>query len=200
MRKQRKQWQTILGGSEITADGDYRHEIERHLLLGRKAMTNLNSVLKSKANTLLTSPSSQSYGFSSSHVWMWGLDHKESECQRTDAFELWCWRRLLRVSWTARRSNKSILNDINSEYSLEGLMLKLKPQHFGHVMGRADSLEKIVMLGKIEGRRRRRWQRMRRLDGITSNGHEFEQDPGVGEGQESLACCSPWGCKELDMT
>ena len=190
----------IFLGSEITADGDYSHEIERHLLLGRKAMTNLNSILKSKANTLPTSPSSQSYGFSSSHVWMWGLDHKESECQRTDAFELWCWRRLLRVSWTARRSNKSILNDINTEYSLEGLMLKLQPQHFGHVMWRADSLEKIVMLGRIEGRRRRRWQRMRWLDGITINGHEFEQDPGVGEGQESLACCSPWGCKELDMT
>ena len=111
-------------------------------------------------------PSSQSYGFSSSHVWMWELDYKKSECQRIDAFELRCWRRLLRVPWTARRSNQSILNKINPEYSLEGLMLKLKLQYFGHLMRRTDSFEKTLMLGKIEGNRRRRWQRMRWLDGI----------------------------------
>ena len=112
-----------------------------------------------------------------------------------DAFELWCWRRLLRVPWTARRSNQSILKEISPEYSLERLMLKLKLQYFGHLMRRADSLEKTLMLGKIEGRRRRGWQRMRWLDG-----HEFDQVPGVGDGQGSLLCCSPWGHKESDMT
>ena len=112
-------------------------------------------------------PSSQSYGFSSSHVWMWELDRKESWAQRIDAFELWCWRRLLRVPWTARRSNPSILKGISPEFSLAGLILKLKLQYFGHLMWRADSLEKTLMLGKIEGRRRRGWQRIRWLDGIT---------------------------------
>ena len=114
-------------------------------------------------------PYSQSYGFSSSHVLMWELDHKETECQRTDAFKLWCWRRLLRVPWTARRSNQPILKEINPEYSLEGLMPKLKFQYFAHLMQRADSLEKTLMLGKIEGTRRRGWQRMRWLDGITDS-------------------------------
>ena len=112
-------------------------------------------------------PSSQIYGFSSSHVWMWELDHKEG--WRIDAFELWCWRRLLRVPWTTRRSNQSILKEINPEYALEGLMLKLKLQCFGHLMWRANSLEKTLMLGKVEGRRRRGQQRMRWLDGITSS-------------------------------
>ena len=118
-------------------------------------------------------PSSQSYGFSNSHVWMWELDYKESwtiktaEHRRIDAFELWCWRRLLRVPWTARRSNKSILKEISPEYSLEGLMLKLKLQHFGHLMQRTDSLEKTLLLGKTEGRKRRRRHRMRWLDSIT---------------------------------
>ena len=112
-------------------------------------------------------PTSQSYDFSSSHVWMWELDYKEAEHQRIDAFELWFWRRLLRVPWTARRSNQSILKEINPEYSLEGLMLKLKPQYLGHLMRRTDSLEKTLMLGKIEGRRG--WQRMRWLDGITDS-------------------------------
>ena len=109
--------------------------------------------------------SSQSYGFSSSHVWMWELDHK-AECQRTDAFELWGWKRLLRVPWTARRSNQSILKEISPEYSLERLMVKLKLQYFVHLMQRTDSLEKTLMLGKIEGRKRKGWQRMRWLDGI----------------------------------
>ena len=114
-------------------------------------------------------PSSQSYGFSSSHVRMWELDHKESWAPKNCAFELWCWRRLLRVPWTARRSNESILKEISPDYSLEGLMLKLKLQYFGHLMWRIDSLEKTLMLGKTEGRKRRVWQRMRWLDGITDS-------------------------------
>ena len=132
---------------------------------------------------------------------------KKAECQRIDAFELWCWRRTLRVPWTARKSNQSILKEISPEYSLEGLMLQLKLQYFGHLMLRTDSLEKTLMLGKIEDRRRRGRQRMRWLDGIMSlmdmdglDGHEFEQAPGVGDGQGSLECCSPWGHKESDTT
>ena len=153
-------------GLQITADGDYSHEIKTCLLLGRKAMTNLDSILKSRDTTL---PSSQSYGFSSSHVQMWELEHKAGwvdafESLRIDAFELWCWRRFLRVPWTARKSNQSILKEINPEYSLKGL--KLKFQYFGHLMWRANSLEKTLMLGKIEGKRRRGWQRMRWLDSI----------------------------------
>ena len=123
---------------------------------------------------------------------------KKAERRRIDVFELWCWRRLLRVPWTARRSNQSILKEINPEYSLEGLMPKLKLQHFGHLMWRTDSLEKTVTLGKIEGGRKRGRQRMRwhhQLDG-----HELEQALRVGDGQGSLTCCSPWGCKELDTT
>ena len=117
-------------------------------------------------------PSSQGYGFSSSHVWMWELDYiKKAEHRRIDAFELWCWRRLLRVPWTARRSNQSILKEISPECSLEGLMLKLKLQYFGHLTQRADSFEKTLILGKIEGERRRGQQRMRWLDGITDSMH-----------------------------
>ena len=159
----------ILGGSKITADGDCSHEIKRLLLLGRKAITNLDSILKSRYFTLPTKSFSQSYGFSSSHVWMWELNHEKAECWETDAFELWCWRRLLRVPWTARRSNQSILKEISPEYSLEGLILKLTHQNFGHLLWRADSFEKTLMLGKIEGRRRRGWQRMRWLYGITNS-------------------------------
>ena len=143
----------IFLGSKITADGDCSHEIKRHLLLGRKAMTNLDSILKSRDITN-KGPSSQSYGFSSSHVWMWETI-KKAECWRIDAFELWCWRRLLRVPWTSRRSNQSILKEISPGCSLEGLMLKLKLQYFGHWMQRTDSCEKTLILGKIEGRRRR---------------------------------------------
>jgi len=146
-------------------------------------------------------PYSQGYGFSSSHVWMWELDYKESWAPKNYAFELWCWRRLLRVPWTAGRSNQSILKEISPEYSLEGLMLKLKFQYFGHLMRRTDSFEKTLMLGKMEGGRKRGRQRMRWLDGITDlDGHEFEQALGVGDGRGSLACCSPWGRKELNMT
>ena len=141
----------------------------RHLLLGRKVMTNLDSLLKSRDITLPTKgPSCQSYGFSSSHVWMWELDYKESCTPKNDAFELWCWR-LLRVPWTASRSNQSILKEISPKYSLEGLMLKLKLQCFGHVIWRSDSFENALILGKIEGRRRRVRQRMRWLDGITDS-------------------------------
>ena len=125
---------------------------------------------------------------------------KKAERQRIDAFELWCWRRLLRVPWTARRSNQSILKEISSEYLLEGLMLKLKLQYFGHLMRRTDSLEKTLMLGKTEGRRRG-WQEDEMVgQHHRLNGHESEQAPRVGDGQGSLLCCSPWGHKESDMT
>ena len=136
MGKQWKQWQTYFSlAPKITADGDCSHEIKRCLLLGRKVMTNLDSLLKSQ-DIVNKGPSSQSYGFSSSHVWMWELDYKGSWVPKNLSFELWCWRRLLRVPWTARRSNQHILKEISPEFSLEGLMLKLKLQYFGHMMRR----------------------------------------------------------------
>ena len=155
MGKQWKQCQTLfLGGSKITADGDCSHEIKRHLLLGRKVMTNLDSIFKGRDITLPTKVHLvKAMVFP---VVMYGCESwtiKKAECQRIDAFELWCLRRLLRVPWTTRRSNQSILKEISPGCSLEGLMLKLKFQYFGHLMGRADSLEKTLMLGKIEGRR-----------------------------------------------
>ncbi|XP_060986766.1 stAR-related lipid transfer protein 6 isoform X1 [Dama dama] len=160
----------IFWGSQITAEGDCSHEIKRRLFLGRKVRTNLDSILKSRDITLSTKVlSSQGYGFSRV---MYGCESwtiKKAERQRIDAFELWCWRRLLRVPWTTRRSNQSILKDISPGCSLEGLMLKLKLQYFGHLMRRTDSLEKTLMLGKIEGGRRRGRQRMRWLDGITDS-------------------------------
>ena len=157
------------GGSKITADGDCSHEIKRHLLLESKAMMNLDNILK-RDITLSTKVHlvkamlfpGVMYGCES-----WII--KKVECRRTDAFELWCWRRLLRVPWTARRSNQSILKEISPEYSLEGLMLKWKLHYFGHLMRRTDSFEKTLILGKIEGRRRRGQQRMRWLDGITNS-------------------------------
>ena len=160
----------ILGGSKITAHGDCSHEIKRHLLLGRQVMTNLDSILKSRDITLPTKVHLVKamvfpmvmYGCES-----WTV--KKAERQRIDAFELWCWRRLLRVPWTARRSNQSILKEISPGISLEGMMLKLKLQDFGHLMWRVDSLEKTLMLGGIGGRRRRGRQRMRWLDGITES-------------------------------
>ena len=159
----------ILGGSKITADGNCSHEIKRHLLLGRKVITNLDSIFKRRDITLPTEVHLVKamvfpvilYGCES-----WAI--KKAERWRIDAFELWCWRRLLRVPWTARRSNQSILKEISPEYSLEALMLKLKLQSFGHLMRRADSFEKTLMLGKIEGRRKG-WHRMRWLDGITDS-------------------------------
>ena len=158
----------IFLGSKITADGDCSHEIKRRLLLGRKFMTNLDTILKSRDITLPTKVHlvkamvfpGVMYGCES-----WTV--KQAECRRIDAFELWCWRRLLKVSWTSRRSNQSILKEISPGCPLAGLMLKLKLQYFGHLMQRADSFEKTLMLEKIEGRRRRGQQRIRWLDGIT---------------------------------
>ena len=166
----------ILLGSKITEDGDYSHEIKRRLLLGKKVMTNLDSVLKSRDNTLpIKVHLVKAIVFP---VVMCGCESwtiKKADCWRIDAFQMWCWKRLLRVPWTARRSNQSILKEISPGCSLEGLMLKLKLQYFGYLMQRANSFEKSLMLGKIEGRRRRGWQRMRWLDGITDS-----MDMGLG--------------------
>ena len=174
----------IFLGSKVTEDVNFSHEIKRRLLLGRKVMTNLDIILKSRDITLSTKVCLvKSVVFP---VVMYGCESwigKKAECQRIDAFELWCWRRLLRVPWTARRSNLSILKEISPGCSLEGLMLKLKLQYFGHLMRRDDSFEKTLMLWKIEGRRRRGLQRMRWLDRITDSMemglgglHEFVMD------------------------
>ena len=169
----------ILGSSKITADGDWSHEIKRHLLFGRKAMTNLDSILKSRDITLSTKVHLvKAMVFP---IVMYGCESwtvEKGECQRIDAFELWCWRRLLQVPLAARRSNQSILKEISPGCSLEELMLKLKLQSFGHLMQRTDSFEKTLMLGKIEGRRRKRQLRMRWLDGITDS-----MDIGLGTPQ-----------------
>ena len=195
-----KQWLTILGASKITADGDCSHEIKRHLLLGRKVMTNLDSILKSRDITLSTKVRLvKAMVFP---VVMYGCESwtiKKAEHQRIDAFELWCWRNLLRVPWTARRSNQSILKEISPGCSLEGLLLKLKLQYFGHLMWRADSFEKTLMPGKIEGGRRRGWQRMRWLDGITDTVDMSLGNSGSWWWTGSPGCCSSWGHKESDM-
>ena len=192
----------IFWGSKITEDGDCSHEIKRRLVLGRKVMTNLDSILKSRDITLPTKVHLvKAMVFP---VAMYGCESwtvKKAERWKIDAFELWCWRRLLRVPWTARRSNQSILKEISSGCSLEGLMLKLKLQYFGHLMWRADSLEKTLMLGGIGDRRRRGWERMRWLDGITDL-----MDMSLRKLQElvmekgGLACCNSWGRKESDTT
>ena len=191
----------IFLGSKITADGDCSHEIKRCLLLGRKVMTNLDSIFKSRD---ITSPTKvrlvKAMVFP---VVMYGCESwtvKEAEHQRIDAFELWCWRRLLRVPWTSRRSSQSILKEISPGCSLEGMMLKLKLQYFGHLMWRADSW-KILRAG-------RDWEQEEK--GTTEDemagwhhwldGRESEWTPGVGDGQGGLACCSSWGCKESDTT
>ena len=165
-------WDFISWGSKITADGDCSHKIKRCLLLGRKVMTNLDSIFKSRDITLPTKVSLvKALVFP---VVMYGCESwtvKKAEHRRIDAFELWCWRRLLRVPWTARRSNQSIQKEISPECSLEGVMLKLKLQYFGHLMQRVDSLEKTLLLGGIGGRRKSGQQRMRWLDGITDSMH-----------------------------
>ena len=189
----------IFLGSKITADGDCSHKIKRCLLLGRKSMTNLDSIWKRRDITLPTKIRLVEamvfpvvmYGCAS-----WTI--KKAECWRIDAFEMWYWRRVLRVPWIARRSNESILKEISPEYSLEGLMLKLKLQYFGHLRGRTNSLEKTLILGKIE---RRGWQMMEQLDGITDSMEmSLSRSLGGGEEQKVLTCCRPWGHKESDRT
>ena len=175
MEKQWKQWENIFlaggwGVSKITADGDCSHEIKRCLLLGRKAMIKLDNILKSRDITLPTEVhifKAMIFPIVTYECESWTI--KKAERQRIDAFELWCWRRLLRVPWTARRSNPSILKEISPKYSLEGLTLKLKLQYFGHLMWRTGSLEKTLMLGKIEVGKKRGRQSMRWLDGITDS-------------------------------
>ena len=185
----------------MTADGDCGHKIKRRLLFGRKAMTNLDSILKSRDITLPTKVhlvKAMVFPVVMNGYESWTV--KKAEHWRTDAFELWCWRRLLRVPWTVRRSNQSILKEISPEYSLEGLMLKLKLQYFGHLVRRTYSFEKTDA-----GQDWRQEEKGMTEDEMVGwhhqlDGHEFEQAPGVGDGQGGLACCSPWGRKESNMT
>ena len=169
MRQQWKQWQTLFWGAPKSLQMVTAAMKLNMLTPWKESYDQPRQLIKKQGHYLVNKcPSSKAYGFSKSHVWMWELDDKESWVPKIDAFELWSWRRLLRVPWTARKSNQSIL-EISPGCSLEGLMLKLKLQYFGYLMGRADSLEKTLMLGKIEGRRRRGWQWMRCLDSITDS-------------------------------
>ena len=161
MGKQCKQWEFTFLGSKITADGDCSHDIKILTPWKKSYDQSRKHIRKQRHYFVNKGPSSQSFGFSSSHVWMWELDYKESWAPKNWCFWTVVWRRLLRVPWTVRRSSHSILKEISLECSLEGLILKLKLQYFGYLMRRADSFEKTLMLGKIEGRRRRGWRRMR---------------------------------------
>ena len=201
MGRKWKQWETLFFWAPKSLQMVTAAVKLKGLLLESKVMTNLDSILKSRDITLPTKVRLvKPMVFP---VVMYGCETwtiKKAEHWRIDAFELCCWNRLLWVPLTARRSNQSILKEISPEYSLEGLMLKLKLQYFVHLMRRTDSFEKTLMLGRIKGRRE--WQRMSEMVGWHHwfNGHEPEQTPGDGEGQGSLACCNPWGCKESDTT
>ena len=195
-----KKWKVsdfTLGGSKITADGDCNHKIKRHLLLGKEANTNLDSVLKSRDITLPTKIHLvKAIVFSSSHVWMWELDHKESGVLKEWYFQTMELKNTLESPLDSRE-----FKPVNPKHSLEVLVLKLKFWYFGHLTRKTDSLEKtLMMLGKVESKRRRGWQRMRWLDGITDSMDKFEQTAGDSEGPGSLECCSSRGPKESDTT
>ena len=189
-------------GSMITADGDSSHKIKRHLLLGRKVMTNLENILKSRDITLPTKVRIvKAMVFPVAIYGSESLTIKKADRRRIDAFELWCWRKLLKVPWTARRSDLSILKEINPECSLEGQILKLRLQYLGHLMRREDSLEKTLMLGKCEGKRRRGTTEDEMV-GQRHQSYQQEFDPTLGGSgrQEALACSGPWGQEESETT
>ena len=201
MGKQWKQWQTLFLGAPKSLQMMIAAMKLKDTYSLEGVLTNLDSILKSRDITLSTKVwLCLGYGFSSSHVWMWELDYKESWAPKNWCFDLCCWRRLLREPWTERRSNQSILKEISLGYSLQGLLLKLKLQYFGHLMRRADSLEKTN-----PGKDWRQEEKGTTEDKMVGwhhqvNGHEFEQTPGDTEGQGILVCCSPWGHKELDTS